>query len=146
MRSLYGVSTLRTSAFGSVVLDSHHTVLTESLARILRLLTHSMGDGSLAGLCQKNSSARWKPHSSHSRKSTRKLHSDRTGTPRWYAPPRSSTKLPVSFSTRRIGGPNDTSQSTYADWSGLPYAFSRNSANGGDVMTRSTDAAGSVGR
>ena len=46
-----------TSAFGSAQRENHQTVFTASFARILRLLTHSIGDGSFAGLNQKNSSA-----------------------------------------------------------------------------------------
>src|ERR1039458_3612807 len=55
MRSEYGTRTLVTSAFGLSVFENHQTVLTASFARSLRLFTHSMGDGSLAGLYQKNS-------------------------------------------------------------------------------------------
>src|SRR5260370_41556519 len=80
IRSPYGGSTLRTAAFGAAVFESHHTVFTEALARILRLLTHSVGDGSCAGLCQQNSSARKSPHASHRSGSTRRLNKDRTGT------------------------------------------------------------------
>jgi len=45
-------STLRLSAFGAGVLDSHQTQLTASLTRIRRTVTHSAGEGSLAGLYQ----------------------------------------------------------------------------------------------
>src|ERR1017187_1138068 len=73
MRLEYGARTLVTSAFGSSVFENHQTVLTASLARSLRLFTHSMGDGSLAGLYQKNSSASRYPILSHQSSSTRKL-------------------------------------------------------------------------
>jgi hypothetical protein len=48
----YGDFTAVVSAFGKGVLDSHHMVLTVSLARIFRLVTHSAGDGRREGLCQ----------------------------------------------------------------------------------------------
>jgi len=46
---LGALAALLTSAFGCSVFDNHQTVLTESLTRILRLLTHSIGEGSFAG-------------------------------------------------------------------------------------------------
>ncbi len=48
----YGTRTLPISALGCSVLESHQTVFTASLARIFRLLTHSMGDGNFDGLYQ----------------------------------------------------------------------------------------------
>jgi len=58
MRSEYGTKTFVMSAFGHTVFENHQTVLTASFARIFLLFTHSIGDGSFAGLYQKNSSAR----------------------------------------------------------------------------------------
>lgn len=67
MRSEYGANTLLTHAFGNSDRENHQTVLTESFALIFRLFTHSIGEGSLAGLNQKNSSARWYPNSRQKR-------------------------------------------------------------------------------
>ena len=47
--------------FGKSVFESHQIVLTESLTLIFRLFTHSIGEGSFDGLCQKNSSASRNP-------------------------------------------------------------------------------------
>ena len=47
---LYGRSTRRLSAFGDSVLESHQSVVTASLTRVRRIVTHSAGVGSRAGL------------------------------------------------------------------------------------------------
>src|ERR1051325_6082844 len=65
------------------------------------------------------------------------------GTPFWYAPPRSRTKLPSGRSFVCTTRANSTNQSMYSDWSLFPYAFFLCSAKGGLVSTRLTESSGS---
>jgi hypothetical protein len=59
-RATGGGGTFRLLALTTVG-DSHHTQSTASFTRTRRTVTHSAGLGSLEGLHQKNSCARWKP-------------------------------------------------------------------------------------
>src|SRR5271165_4600112 len=63
MSGEYSFRTCWLFAFGQGVFDNHQTHSTASFTRILRTFTHSAGDGSLPGLYQKNSWAKWNPTS-----------------------------------------------------------------------------------
>src|SRR5580704_2235253 len=101
MLRLYGRSTRRLSAFGLSTGDIHHIRVKASFTRMRSTFTQTVGDGSLAGLYQTNSSQRCNSAASRNLRRARITVVDIVGFPGTQALPISRTIDPVGKIKRR---------------------------------------------